>query len=59
MQRHLSEMLPPCDGSLEQQALQSPSPAERTVPERTSSRVVELVFLIPGDLNSQAHGTFA
>lgn len=29
------------------------------IPERTSSGVVELVFLIPRDLNSQAHGTFA
>lgn len=33
--------------------------ARRGVPERASSGVVELVFLIPGDLHSHTHGTFA
>lgn len=33
--------------------------ARGVVPECASSGVIELVFLIPGDLNRQAHGTFA
>lgn len=55
---HLSEMLPPCDEILKRQVLLR-WVCGGVVPERASSRIIELVFLVPSDLRSKAYGTFS